>query len=527
MRRHCPNETPGRRPVSTARRSLALGLFASLATSCFTGDEGRRPSPSELYYPTAILTSPGGTTLFVANSNFDLQFSGGSVFALDLEAMRTAVTPIATGFAEGGEATAVCASVGLAPNDNPWIEPGPCRAFGVGGFVRSFAFTGTFASGMALTSNPDGEGARLFVSVRSDPSITYFDVADDRDGPAGFALNCQQNEDNFCGFEHRIGQDPTDSGRSLTLAADPVGLATSRDGSLVVAAHQTQQASSLVSNPWDGVPSLAFTLTNLASGPNAVTSLPEPALVAEAEETLSYTPGFAISFRGAPEVDVVRFIPDAGSVPARPFLTREGVFPVTVNASAFDSRGIAVWDAPLRSCEAGCEGSSVRASCLALCAERAPSLVFMANRSPASLVVSELRLTLNERDGQPRGLSHEVVPFSTIPLNFGPTRVEVGQVIDPDGELVDRIFAVCFDARQIFIIDPTTLTVERVIRTGRGPQDIAFDIDVDSDERHAFLYVAHFTDSYVAVADLDQRRPRTYGQLFASIGEPVPPIEVQ
>jgi hypothetical protein len=35
--------------------------------------------------------------------------------------------------------------------------------------------------------------------------------------------------------------------------------------------------------------------------------------------------------------------------------------------------------------------------------------------------------------------------------------------------------------------------------------------------------VAHFTDSYLGVVDLDQRNGNTYGTIIASIGTPRPP----
>ena len=56
---------------------------------------------------------------------------------------------------------------------------------------------------------------------------------------------------------------------------------------------------------------------------------------------------------------------------------------------------------------------------------------------------------------------------------------------------------------------------------------MAFDVVEPSakDPGHAFLYLAHFTDSYIGVVDLDARHTRTYGAMFAAIGEPTPPKE--
>jgi hypothetical protein len=65
--------------------------------------------------------------------------------------------------------------------------------------------------------------------------------------------------------------------------------------------------------------------------------------------------------------------------------------------------------------------------------------------------------------------------------------------------------------------------VESIIHTGRGPHAIAFDTADD----HSHLYVAHFTDSYVGVVDLDQRHAATFGQMFATLGVPTPPTEAK
>jgi hypothetical protein len=55
---------------------------------------------------------------------------------------------------------------------------------------------------------------------------------------------------------------------------------------------------------------------------------------------------------------------------------------------------------------------------------------------------------------------------------------------------------------------------------------VGFDVDDDPDApTHAFLHVGHFTDSYIGIVDLDMRRAQTFGQIFATIGQPTPPQE--
>jgi hypothetical protein len=95
--------------------------------------------------------------------------------------------------------------------------------------------------------------------------------------------------------------------------------------------------------------------------------------------------------------------------------------------------------------------------------------------------------------------------------------VVVGDVLNGDGVRERRAFAISFDSRRITIYDPARGRVEAEVATGRGPQ--AFAVDAE----HGLGYVAHFTDSYIGVVDLDQRRPNTYGTIVASFGHPDPP----
>jgi hypothetical protein len=99
-------------------------------------------------------------------------------------------------------------------------------------------------------------------------------------------------------------------------------------------------------------------------------------------------------------------------------------------------------------------------------------------------------------------------------------------VVGTDGTLEERVFAVAFDSRSVFIVDPIRERIEVVIHTGRGPHDIAVDAGVDANgNAEALLFIGHFTDSYLGVVDLDRRRPATYGQLVANIGTPTAPRE--
>jgi hypothetical protein len=529
--------------------TTTLLALTTLQLGCFTGAEGRQPDPAQIYFPTGVLASPGGTALYVANSDFDLGFAGGSVQVLDLRALRGATRVVVDVIAAHDPAkdppldmNAVCDAAGVAKNPDEWLNPGPCAPFDVAPFVKSTAFIGAFASGLLLVHDPDAQHARLFVPVRGDPSITYFEVDDDREAAEpggegfvpGFGLDCQIGDDRFCNDAFRLGRDPDRNLRGVQLPTDPVGIAATADGRAIVTAHQTEASASLLINDWGARPELVFSLSNLANGPTEVATIPEPAFVALAREDaaaggrlFSYRTGFSVTYRNAAEIDQLRYVPDSGAAPPRPFLVRGEAFPITTNASAFDSRGIALLDTDRAACEASCAGVADALGCNVACAEEIPVELFMANRDPAALLVGQLQTVVNRGEGDVvTGAAEATIIYDQIALAFGPSRVEAGKVVDKNGELVDRVFAVCFDSRSIYVIDPVAKRTEAVIHTGRGPHDVGFDTGVDAaGERFSFLYVGHFTDSYLGIVDLDMRRSLTYGQMFASVGTPTPPEE--
>jgi hypothetical protein len=110
--------------------------------------------------------------------------------------------------------------------------------------------------------------------------------------------------------------------------------------------------------------------------------------------------------------------------------------------------------------------------------------------------------------------------YDSIPMPFGVSRVVVGNIIDQDGQLKRRIFAISFDQRRLTVYDPEARAVEKWVETGRGPHALV--IDQDPAGTYSWGYLAHFTDSYIGVVDLD-RRHKTYGQIVLTLGIASPP----
>lgn len=546
MRPGARAEKPHRSARLCAALGLALGIPACLAAGCFTSSEGLEPPLATFYFPTGLVVSPGNTALYVANSDFDLQYSGGTVQALDLAALRSraasAATEVGAAMATGADLGAACsAALGVGKNDQTLLHPGPCAPLDAAAFVRASASIGAFASGATILLREDGPGARLYVPVRGDPSITYFDIPDDRDPAAPvstcadplFCLDCgASSAEARCGADHRVGENPYANIRNLVLPPEPVGIAATQRaaGDPIVVAHQTEQAASLLINRWGGAerPTLEFYLTDLPLGPTEVGAVPVPAAVdwaaaSSPEEAIDYRPGFLVTYRASNELTLLRYEDDALSSPARPFLSRAGSLLISENSAGNDSRGVAVDGSQRAACEAECAEGDVACGldCLAI-----PLRLFIANRAPASLLVARIETGVVESDGVVTGAFDSIVIEDSVALTFGASRVELGHVVDKQGELSLRVFAVAFDSRFIFSYDPVARRVDAVIRTGRGPHDVAFDVAAGDAESgasaHAYLYVGHFTDSYVGVVDLDTRRP-TFGQMLVNIGPPVPP----
>ncbi|WP_437640140.1 hypothetical protein [Sorangium sp. So ce854] len=579
-------------------RILGAGLAAAIVgglgvAGCFVDSEGLPPPLDGFYFPSGIAASPGGRVLYVANSDFDLQFNGGTVQALDLQRLRRRALGLQASLnpgeaAAGATVSAACEAAGLGPNAAPLLYPGPCGPLDLSALdgdeeiVRSSAVIGAFASNLVLVHRPppepgaasDGPVARLFVPVRGDPSVTFFDVADDRtdapaaqrcDGDACFQLDCgAAAAGGRCARDHRIGEDPGQELIRRKLPLEPFGIAAGPDGTSVIVSHQTENIASAIMNPWvpaeEGAgtkPQLAAVLTGLAAGPTELAAVPPPRLVtrlrqlAEAEESMStpkgidYQPTFALTYVAAPQLDLIRYQEIQDGAPA--LLFQSTSTPIRALAGGADSRGIAVDASERQACEAGC-GGDLEIECLARCTA-IPMLVFVAHRYPNSLLVGELTTTLIERESSaPEGRDRWAAAYETLairdaaPLAAYPSRVEVGDVIGADGARHRRVFALAFDSGLAFSYDPEARRIDAVIRTGRGPQGIAFDTGTacgddmercdctpgdDGCEPYSLMYIAHFTDSYLGVVDLDMRKANTFGSMILTVGKPVPPRESQ
>src|SRR5579863_1388580 len=113
-----------RRPV--ARRLLlgsARALLGAVAVTwaspaCYTSGDGTGPPPDKFYYPVGLAVSGGGNVLYVANSDFDLQWNGGTIQSYDLFMIRRHTAELIA--ANETNAPTLDPAIPIIPGYPPW-----------------------------------------------------------------------------------------------------------------------------------------------------------------------------------------------------------------------------------------------------------------------------------------------------------------------------------------------------------------------------------------------------------------------
>ena len=510
----------------------ALLPLVTLLVGCFPPGEGLEIPLDDVYFPVGVTLDADASHLYVVNSDFDLQYNAGSVQTWDLNALRGKVVE--------SEYGANCDSFGgpRAPQDK-LLYPGRCNAMSQLGLLVDKVEIGAFATDIVYRASPAGDGTgRLFIPVRGDATLHWIDTRPDGSLYCGNKGTRKSATERVCDDAHRSGDnEPTvENSRYVSLEGEPFGVDASEDGSVLLVSNQTSGAVGLFENDWSGTQPTEltvrywFTHNGLSERPMGVAALPEPKLAAARGlvPDAGYYPGFLVGFRSTPVIDLIRVYLDATAEPARPYskVTRQS--PILANSSGSDSRGLAVDGSRRQKQERLCmEAFGIDEACSKdpACATMAPAGyleclttasaipldVFVPNRAPASLVIGQSEAVVDDL-----ATSDAPVFVNSVPLDLGPTRVVMGDVTNRAGELERRAFVVCFDSRRIEIYDPDRRRMEAQIVTGRGPQAIAID------SANGLGYIAHFTDSYIGVVDLDQRHA-TFGTIVATVAEPTQP----
>jgi DNA-binding beta-propeller fold protein YncE len=592
--------------LRAARLALVTIVAGGLGTACYGAGGGTAPPTSAFYFPTGLAVSTSANVLYVINSDFDLQWSGGTLQSYNLFQIRAdtaalieanlmmcpadsdpqclMVATSAVGhipFLNGFMWTAGCQNAPPPPSSNgQGVQLGEACAPPVDSvqYQKASVILGAFATDLQLsvtpacpqgfTCAPPLPFRRLFAPVGGSATVTWADVTDDADpnatpatfsSPSPFDLNCGVLVDGRCDSLHQTGNDPNAPGntRGATMPGEPFGIAQTQDGAALAVTSETDTKTSLLStglgdefdpNRQTTDPIMQFVVDGLPTGGVGIAAIPhDPRAVIPCERVGDQPgcvrPAFLETTRNSAEVDLLRYYDDDGSTLHRPFLTREAAFPITVNSVGTDSRGIAIDPSQRLLCEEAAQTDSDKAACAVL-----PSRVFIANRTPPSLIVGTIGQV------QPDGTYNPdlLVLNGNVALTDGPSKVFVAPVVGPDGLYKVRVFVVCFDTNSIFVYDPDSLATptaapETIIYTGTGPFALAFDpfsldqvahdiatrTPVAADtrsplselnvKRYRFAYVASFTHSFLQVIDLDQSNLITYGHVVFTLGQPTPP----
>jgi hypothetical protein len=559
------------KPVLAAVLPL-LGLVIGLGVACAGTGRGVAPDREQIYFPVGLALDAQAEFLVVVGSDFDLQFNQGTVQSLSVARIReltripcaddaecpqsqhcdlvptTENRSVPSHFCVDDAGLAAGLPCGVVGETTPWAKvtvPGRCAPVSLadppdGGvpLLRDAVGISAFATGAVLRTDPTdttGSRSRLFIPVRGDSTLHWAELEDGM-------LQCGQEgtpssagAPSSCEDEYKVSlapgwiqdiqpvpedDDPVQTVDPLEVAPEPYDVAATADGRVLVMTHQLNGRVSTFANDWIGPPVLVDRQTLDTSLPMGVAAVPP---VSASELWPSFAPTFLIGARSEARVQLLAFLGDGilgnaaleptAPVPldetSRPSLEVIGSTAIRVNASGFDSRGVAVDDEQRRTALSACDPSDI--DCLQAAAA-IPLDLYVANRSPNSLLVG----TIEARVGP---LGNDGLPnfHDTIPLTSGPSRAILGWVRTRSGQRERRVFVTCFDSALIYVYDPARRAVESEIPTGRGPHAIAFD------PIEPVAYVGHFTDSYVGVVSLDQTHPQTYGTMLASIGLPVPP----
>jgi len=555
------------------RPPLLLAAISALAlSSCFSPGDGVAPPLNRLYFPTGVvldsvnLDARGAPKfMYVASSDFDLQYRSSSLVSFDLARIRDVVPVSCNSDADctkndtkcdttptdqnGQVPSFFCVATGDNPDPCPGrseqsegeklLYPGRCTAVDIdhpqdrgSSLLVDTVGIGAFATDIILRAGQqlDGSVARLFLPVRGDATLHWIDLGTDGH------LRCGQNntDDQSCDDVHRAGNNALENTNQIRQPSEPYGVAATADGEYVAVTNQTTGSVSLYSGGLaSGGPKLENVLAGLPTAPVAIAEEPVPAL--SAAQKVSLSPAFLVAYRNAPQIDLLRVRGDASSDAVHLGLAYAGSVPITANSVGFDSRSI-VFDTDARSSDyAECAKSAQCTTpdqcedpAFLECAKRArqPN-VYVANRTPSSLLVGALTPDPNYLAG-----SSGLPSFTdNVALTTGPSRIVLGRVrvpalaSDPDAitddgapyKLERRVFVVCLDSRRVFIYDPGRRVVEARVITGRGPFALAID------DARGLAYISHFTDSYLGVISLDQRFPKSYASIIANIGAPSPP----
>ncbi|MBW2732327.1 MAG: hypothetical protein JRH20_08015, partial [Deltaproteobacteria bacterium] len=197
--------------------TVALVGIVCAPTGCATEDAGITPTKDAFYFPVSVAVDPVRDVLYVANSNADLRYNGGSLMALDLSALPANLSEISDVVAAGD----LDCKVDRVDATRWECDEGPLI------IKSSVVRIGDFPSEISVRS----DGGRIYLPVRGQNHLLWLDVAELPDGRVDLRCNNASPEcapgstsdcpEFDCDDEHRVD---TLLGSSQGLPVEPFGV---------------------------------------------------------------------------------------------------------------------------------------------------------------------------------------------------------------------------------------------------------------------------------------------------------------
>ncbi|MES1165250.1 MAG: hypothetical protein ABUR63_05815 [Verrucomicrobiota bacterium] len=503
---------------------VGAGLAAVSMPACNLHQEGVRPPDNRIFFPGGATIETGGRWLYVVNSNSDLRYNSGTLVAVDLHRARQDDPRDSMG---AGKEWGTCPAdsryvprASVAPEarccwdilDSTILNCDEQEYVQRGSTVRIGSFGGRPVMQQLPGDDAGGSGRRrMFIPVRGDTSIGMVDVQA-VDGVVTFHCTGSRvptrvpstgpysygSQDTFavCDPEWRISRqdDPvsmpshTDSPDDtiVRLPDEPYALAVDDTLQLLYVGHLRGGNVSLIDlGPGVGLatPELVSVYGGLlpgdANGSQGITSL-----------TIRKPGCFGAIYATS------RFRPVVGSFVVYGLDPSEEA---SCNAprdldNPESNRGIAIVGTG-QNLETGLAGGTETRGIefVRVQQDAEPQTAFVLQRSPPALVAMDLA-TLR--------------PFAAIEVCQAPTNLV--QEVDQTGRTVS-LFVTCYDAGEVYVIDPWVPRVRTIIPVGRGPITTVLPppvLDEPGDANRG--YVVGFGGNNVVVVDLDPSSANRY-----------------
>jgi len=420
------------------------------------------PDPAHLRQPTGLRLAPGGKWLFVTNGNWDREEEGGTLMAIDLEAVDDALE------AAGGAATAdpdgdaACRAVS---DVDPTLECDEARFIDEDDTVILDSAVGNIALDQAA-----GEKGplRLLIPSRVPASLWWVDV--DADG-AGISVDCAQDPEGHCAPSHAVDH----------LVDDPEQNLPQDPARIVLDEHAFRFA--YVPHLLGG--SLSLVALDGESGPE-LKDIQNDFFRDDPFEDFDAAGGFSVAQRACDTS--TGNVPTASRDCGRPYLyTTHRFWPGLRTFTVAPGLDVIISGGNTAITRLDVESVESRPFMGDLAFED-PSLgerLLVVQTTPPALV----RINTSLEDGDPRDEVLESIGLCTNPNMLAVHR-------PPDEEWL--AFVSCYDAGEVAVVALGTFTMLATISVGRGANEMV----IDGARRQ--LYVANTQESTISIVGLDR-----------------------